>query len=164
MKMSLIIVGGAVRCGAGGCGDARESTSPFNYDQTAAQVGLGRASCQTSARGPQANPFLKWVMAQDETVPKATQKNELKPFQSGVNLSAGGPESHADPILWDNLGDLHFAITTANQDAQKFFDQGLRLNYGFNHAEALRAFRKAQKLDPECHVLSGRGAGARPEH
>lgn len=89
-------------------------------------------------------------MAQDETVPKATQKNELKPFQSGVNLSAGGPESHADPILWDNLGDLHFAITTANQDAQKFFDQGLRLNYGFNHAEALRAFRKAQKLDPEC--------------
>ena len=100
--------------------------------------------------GPQANPFLKWALAEETSAPTSTQKNELKPFQTGINLSAGGPESQGDPVLWDNLGSLHFAITTANQDAQKFFDQGLRLTYGFNHAEALRAFRKASKLDPDC--------------
>ena len=147
MKKSLLIVGGVGLASAMLLANQRPQ---FNYDQTAAQVGLGRASCQTSARGPQSNPFLKWAMAKDEAVPKATQKNELKPFQSGINLSAGGPESQADPILWNNLGSLHFAISTSNQDAQKFFDQGLRLTYGFNHAEALRAFRKAGKLDPEC--------------
>jgi tetratricopeptide (TPR) repeat protein len=32
--------------------------------------------------------------------------------------------------------------------AQKYFDQGLRLVYGFNHEEAERAFREAARLDP----------------
>jgi tetratricopeptide (TPR) repeat protein len=34
--------------------------------------------------------------------------------------------------------------------AQAYFDQGLRLYYGFNHAEAVRSFREAQRLDPNC--------------
>jgi hypothetical protein len=33
---------------------------------------------------------------------------------------------------------------------QTYFNQGLRLTYAFNHGEAQRAFRKAQKLDPDC--------------
>ena len=36
------------------------------------------------------------------------------------------------------------------RQAQAYFDQGLRLTYAFNHGEAQRAFRKAQKLDPAC--------------
>jgi hypothetical protein len=43
-----------------------------------------------------------------------------------------------------------YKITTGNTEAKKFFDQGLRLTYAFNHDEARRAFRKAQRLDPEC--------------
>jgi tetratricopeptide (TPR) repeat protein len=54
------------------------------------------------------------------------------------------------PELWDTLGEHSFAITTDVPAAQAFFDQGLRLSYAFNHAEALRAFRQAQKLDPDC--------------
>ncbi|MET0924162.1 MAG: hypothetical protein ABWY47_13575, partial [Xanthobacteraceae bacterium] len=38
--------------------------------------------------------------------------------------------------------------------AQRYFDQGLRLAYGFNHAEAARAFRAAQKLDPDCAMCA----------
>ena len=34
--------------------------------------------------------------------------------------------------------------------AQRYFDQGLRLAYAFNHPEAQRAFKKAQELDPNC--------------
>ncbi|BBA36452.1 uncharacterized protein sS8_4522 [Methylocaldum marinum] len=56
----------------------------------------------------------------------------------------------SEPPLWDNLGTLSYKITTSNARAQQFFDQGLRLAYAFNHLEAQRAFRMAQKLDPKC--------------
>jgi len=52
--------------------------------------------------------------------------------------------------LYDGLGKVHFAITTANPLAQRYFDQGLSFAYGFNHAGAIAAFREAQRLDPQC--------------
>src|SRR5215831_11799140 len=55
-----------------------------------------------------------------------------------------------DPPLWEGLGGVTYRITTANELARSYFNQGLRLTYAFNHSEAQRAFRKAQKLDPEC--------------
>ena len=55
-----------------------------------------------------------------------------------------------DPPLWDGLGSISYKITTANPEAQTYFDQGLRLTYAFNHGEAQRAFHKGQKLDPTC--------------
>ncbi|XKI84895.1 hypothetical protein ACIU1A_24765 [Mesorhizobium sp. ORM16] len=56
----------------------------------------------------------------------------------------------AQPPLWDDLGSLSYPISTKSADAQKYFDQGLRFATNFNHAEARRAFRKAQSLDPDC--------------
>src|SRR5262245_12388651 len=56
----------------------------------------------------------------------------------------------AEPPLWDNLGTATYPITTKNPQVQAFFDQGLKLSCGFNHAEARRAFRMAQKLDASC--------------
>jgi tetratricopeptide (TPR) repeat protein len=55
-----------------------------------------------------------------------------------------------DPPLWEGLGGVTYRITTANELAQSYFNQGLRLTYAFNHSEAQRAFRQAQKLDPDC--------------
>src|ERR1043166_5738394 len=55
-----------------------------------------------------------------------------------------------EPPLWDGLGAITYKVTTASAPAQDYFDQGLRLAYAFNHGEAQRAFRKAQKLDPDC--------------
>jgi Flp pilus assembly protein TadD len=52
--------------------------------------------------------------------------------------------------LFDNLGDHHYAITTASPEAQRYFDQGLRLSYAFNHAEAIRAFKQGAAIDPQC--------------
>lgn len=54
------------------------------------------------------------------------------------------------PPLYDDLGNIGFDISTKNERAQKFFNQGFALLYGFNHQEAIRAFREAQRLDPEC--------------
>ncbi|MPZ43156.1 MAG: tetratricopeptide repeat protein [Betaproteobacteria bacterium] len=52
--------------------------------------------------------------------------------------------------LYRNLGDHHYAITTESPQAQRYFDQGLRLYYAFNHQEAIRAFEEAARLDPKC--------------
>jgi tetratricopeptide (TPR) repeat protein len=58
-------------------------------------------------------------------------------------------DSRIAPVL-EGLGDEHLEITTSDPQAQRFFDQGLRLTYGFNHSEALRAFKEAARLDPDC--------------
>jgi tetratricopeptide (TPR) repeat protein len=50
--------------------------------------------------------------------------------------------------LYENLGNHHYAITTRTLQAQRYFDQGLRLYYAFNHQEAIRAFEEAARLDP----------------
>ena len=52
--------------------------------------------------------------------------------------------------LFDNLGTLHHPVTTASNQAQRYFDQGLRLVYAFNHDEAVRAFEEAVRLDPSA--------------
>ena len=48
------------------------------------------------------------------------------------------------------MGEFHRAIDTKDAGAQRYFDQGMVLAFGFNHAEAIRSFRAAQKLDPGC--------------
>ena len=52
--------------------------------------------------------------------------------------------------LYDNLGEYHRTIDTELETAQAYFDQGLRLQYAFNHAEAIRSYREAVRLDPTC--------------
>lgn len=54
------------------------------------------------------------------------------------------------PPLFDSFGDLHRDIGTSVPAAQRYFDQGLRLTYGFNHEAAGRAFAEAARLDPAC--------------
>lgn len=51
--------------------------------------------------------------------------------------------------LFENLGNHTYTVSTQNDMAQKFFNQGLRLTYGFNHAEAHRSFMEASRLDPD---------------
>lgn len=50
--------------------------------------------------------------------------------------------------LFNNLGNLHFSISTKNERAQAFFNQGVKLSYAFNHAEGHRSFMEAARLDP----------------
>lgn len=62
-------------------------------------------------------------------------------------------ESTAPP-LFDTFGDLHRDIGTKVPQAQRYFDQGLRLAYGFNHEAAARAFAEAERLDPTCAMCA----------
>jgi tetratricopeptide (TPR) repeat protein len=54
----------------------------------------------------------------------------------------------ADQLI-SGMGTHQYPVTTDNQQAQKFFDQGLNLIYAFNHDEAVRSFQQAAQLDPQ---------------
>jgi tetratricopeptide (TPR) repeat protein len=54
--------------------------------------------------------------------------------------------------LFADLGRFHVPISTKVPAAQQYFDQGMRLTYAFNHAEAIRAFTEASRLDPSCAI------------
>jgi tetratricopeptide (TPR) repeat protein len=58
------------------------------------------------------------------------------------------------PALLDGLGDQRRPITTASGEAQRYFDQGLALIYGFNHDAAIRAFDHALAVDPSCAMCA----------
>src|SRR5688500_13825469 len=85
------------------------------------------------------------------------------PVVAGAAAQAAGPShTHSDdrkpapgsapgaplaPRL-QNLGVHTFPVSTKSERAQLFMNQGLILTYGFNHAEAGRAFAEAARLDP----------------
>jgi tetratricopeptide (TPR) repeat protein len=104
-------------------------------------VGLDFALCHTLSKAAtaSASSMIRFAAAQTE-VPQA-KSNAASPALAFADT---------DPPVWDGLGSLTYKITTSNAAAQVYFDQGLRLTYAFNHEEAQRAFRKAQKLDPDC--------------
>ena len=52
--------------------------------------------------------------------------------------------------LYDGLGTFHRKITTRSAEAQRYYDQGMRFVWAFNHDEATRSFAKAAQIDPIC--------------
>jgi len=68
-----------------------------------------------------------------------------------IAAAVAAPASQPLPIqLFDDLTHSPFPVTTSSQQARRYFSQGLLLTYGFNHAGAVRSFREAQRLDPDC--------------
>ncbi len=75
--------------------------------------------------------------------PALAQHDKDKDLRDKTRNGALSPKLH-------NLGTYSRKVSTKNPQAQKYFDQGLILAYAFNHAEAARSFKEAQRLDPEC--------------
>jgi hypothetical protein len=89
------------------------------------------------------------VLACEKHNPAKPAQAELKQFGSVPHTT---PRSHADQDvpLRPGLEALSFSVTTKSGQAQRYFDQGLLLAFGFNHGEARRSFQAAQRLDPSC--------------
>jgi|TARA_B110000438_G_scaffold40096_1_gene40017 tetratricopeptide (TPR) repeat protein len=58
--------------------------------------------------------------------------------------------TRAGAPLFEDMGNHTHPITTGNPYVQRYFDQGLTIDFAFNHAESARSFRAAQTLDPDC--------------
>ena len=125
----LTLLAGNIVTLAGAGATAVDISPPF--------VGPDFPVCHTPAATGLPNMMLR--LAQTE-VPRAE-----------MSAASSAPAfADTEPPLWTGLGSITYKITTANERAQAYFDQGLRLAYAFNHGEAQRAFRMAQKLDPDC--------------
>lgn len=76
------------------------------------------------------------------------------PVRDSAHEMHGVPQTLADwargAMLFDGLGDFHRGITTSSEEAQQFFDQGMRYLWSFNHDESTRSFAKAAEIDPMC--------------
>lgn len=70
----------------------------------------------------------------------------------GAQSSAGPALAVADeaPALLEGLPATTHPISTRDALAQRYFDQGLMLVYGFNHEAAIRSFEQALRIDPGC--------------
>lgn len=72
-----------------------------------------------------------------------------KHYQETESFDSKSPSGAIAPRL-QNVGKHTFPVTTKSEQAQRFINQGLNLTYGFNHAEAGRAFAEAARLDPDA--------------
>jgi tetratricopeptide (TPR) repeat protein len=72
-----------------------------------------------------------------------------KHYENSPEADKAAPTGELAPRL-QNLGSHTFPVTTKSKQTQAFVNQGVNLAYGFNHAEAGRAFREAARLDPNC--------------
>jgi tetratricopeptide (TPR) repeat protein len=72
----------------------------------------------------------------------------------GFGVTCVSTQETASPTvpLFDDLGTHHHPISTSSASAQAYFDQGLVLTFGFNHDQAVRSFRQAAALDPDCAI------------
>jgi tetratricopeptide (TPR) repeat protein len=86
--------------------------------------------------------FVRFAAAQ----PSAPVHKHYEAPAGAQEPAAGMPVA---PRL-QNLGVHVFPVTTVSSRARLFINQGVNLAYGFNHAEAARAFAEAARLDPNC--------------
>ncbi len=127
--------------------DARQASHP--NDTSLLFTTIGVPFCAPQRSGPRYKTFFRLAMAQTESGNKPA-KTEVGPFSGAIPEAESITSADANLVLADDLGTLHYPITTSVPLAQQFFDQGLRLTYAFNHGEALRAYRRARTLDPDC--------------
>ncbi len=82
-------------------------------------------------------------VTKSDTATATSEAPAVEETREALIVRAGAP-------LFDNMGDFHRPISTHSEGAQLYFDQGMVLAFGFNHAESIRSFKAAQRLDPEC--------------
>jgi tetratricopeptide (TPR) repeat protein len=133
LVLALIAVGAVTSALLIADGAGAINTSPV---ARAARPDLPETLCGPSDGGQPA--LLKTLAA-------ARTKTETAPFQPQAMQAASG-----DVPIYRNLGALAFDVGTRVPQAQAYVNQGVRLAFAFNHAEAQRAFQAAQRLDPAC--------------
>src|SRR6218665_259984 len=85
-----------------------------------------------------------------------SQKEMLKKKLQAIGCSSSATDdkywytTNSNAPLLKGLEGIDFKISTSSPEAQQYFNQGMMLAYGFNHAEAARSFYQAARLDSTC--------------
>jgi tetratricopeptide (TPR) repeat protein len=131
--------------GAGLAGSASAPHAQFANVFVPELAMLDGAMCRQP--GAAGFPLVRLAQASTDKAPKKTEISPAAPNAAKIAINTAQQD---DPPLLSGLGTRTIRITASSQRAQQYFDQGYRLAWGFNHEEAARAFRKAQRLDPSC--------------
>jgi tetratricopeptide (TPR) repeat protein len=88
----------------------------------------------------------------------ALREVQLKKMRSAIGCSVDWNNINIDVLANEMVplpgaGKWKFSISTTNDSAQFYFNQGMNLYYGFHIIEAVPSFRKAQQFDPACGML-----------
>lgn len=92
--------------------------------------------------------LVSLLLACQEPLQEKVQTSPTLCTQPKVTLE--GIDLLGEPILKTDIGNSELVISTQNEEAQRWFNQGLNLLHGFWHLEAYRAFQKVIQLDPNC--------------
>ncbi|HYC45233.1 MAG TPA: hypothetical protein VED01_07065 [Burkholderiales bacterium] len=141
MKKALVLAVAAGVFGGSASAPQAQFATVFVPELAAVDGSLCRAP------GTAGFPLVRLAQAAPDAPRKKSEISPAAP-SAAQSVSTGAPVE--DPPLFEGIGTRSLKITTSSALARKYFDQGYRLAWGFNHDEALRAFRKAQRLDPDC--------------
>ncbi len=103
------------------------------------------ASLTSDVRG-----FDPGILASAMCGGKASTSSLTRHLALATAVAAPVGAAAASMPLFADLTAPRLPITTRSDQARRYFNQGLVLTYGFNHAGAVRSFREAQRLDPAC--------------
>ena len=115
----------------------------------ASAAALGIAGPAPQSGGDAAGDFdpIRWAQSLCTT----GEQNLLLEHLQLARLIASPASAATQALpLYGDLSVAHLAVTTPVEAARRYFNQGLMLTYGFNHAGAVRSFHEAQRLDPGC--------------
>ncbi len=104
---------------------------------------------QAEATSGQATPAATSGQEKSREAQGRIKPETAKPDQHQGHAAHSTSSDGVMPLL-QGLGEWRHRVTTKSPEAQRYFDQGLRLTYGFNHEEAVRSFERAVQLDPAC--------------
>jgi tetratricopeptide (TPR) repeat protein len=94
--------------------------------------------------------------ASDDSETNTNPQNTLENSSSADSDDLSNEERSDEPTgspkaqLFEGMGKSELKITTGSAEAQAYFNQGLAWMYAFNHDEAIRSFKQAAELDPDC--------------
>ena len=122
---------------------SKEAALPVNADKMAelfSPAAVAQSICGASGQRGQQRSLLQ-------------QAFEVTAI-STAHAADDSADENALPPLYSDLGTITYTVTTDSEEAQAYFNQGLRFIAGFNHAEAVRSFQAAQNLDPKCALCA----------
>jgi tetratricopeptide (TPR) repeat protein len=98
------------------------------------------------------------LFASSHSAPSPVQSSETHDQSSAMAMGVALPTTLAGwstgARRFEGLGDYHRPVSTKSPEAQRYFDQGMRLLWGFNHDESTRSFARALELDPSCAMCA----------
>jgi tetratricopeptide (TPR) repeat protein len=102
------------------------------------------------------------LLALAPTLTQADPAAAVAGFQS-LCAAAQSPGAATPPatVLLSGYGTGGFEIATRSKAAQAFFNDGVQMGHAFAHADAIAAFKEAERLDPACAMCAWGEAWAR---